>query len=185
MKDTLKDKFLYFCAPESDEDYFNNSLIFLCANDDNGSYGLIINRTVEIKLRDYFSSVSTKLEKKLNSGKIILGGPVQPMSVYVLYSNDKRFKPLLEVNDEISVSQDVNLIKAILDDDGPEEFLVSFGFTGWSKGQLENEILSGNWLITPSNKEIIFNTPNEQKINKVSKLAGFDLKTVSVNHGRS
>ena len=59
------------------------------------------------------------------------------MSVYVLYSNDKRFKPLLEVNDEISVSQDVNLIKAILDDDGPEEFLVSFGFTGWSKGQLE------------------------------------------------
>tara|TARA_B100000123_G_scaffold139832_1_gene103239 strand:+ start:540 stop:1097 length:558 start_codon:yes stop_codon:yes gene_type:complete len=185
MKDTLKDKFLYFCAPDSVEDYFNNSLIFLCANDDNGSYGLIINRTVEIKLRDYFSSVSTKLEKKLNSGKIILGGPVQPMSVYVLYSNDKRFKPLLEVNDEISVSQDVNLIKAILDDDGPEEFLVSFGFTGWSKGQLENEILSGNWLITPSNKEIIFNTPNEQKINKVSKLAGFDLKTVSVNHGSS
>ena len=107
------------------------------------------------------------------------------MSVYVLYSNDKRFKPLLEVNDEISVSQDVNLIKAILDDDGPQEFLVSFGFTGWSKGQLENEILSGNWLITPSNKEIIFNTPNEQKINKVSKLAGFDLKTVSVKHGNS
>ena len=43
MKDTLKDKFLYFCAAESDEDYFNNSLIYLCANDENGSYGLIIN----------------------------------------------------------------------------------------------------------------------------------------------
>ena len=39
MKDTLKDKFLYFCAAESDEDYFNNSLIYLCANDENGSYG--------------------------------------------------------------------------------------------------------------------------------------------------
>ena len=84
MKDTLKDKFLYFCAAESDEDYFNNSLIYLCANDENGSYGLIIKRTVEIKLKDFFSSISTKLEKKLNSGKIILGGPVQPMSVYVI-----------------------------------------------------------------------------------------------------
>ena len=81
--------------------------------------------------------------------------------------------------------QDVNLIKAILNDDGPEEFLVSFGFTGWSKGQLENEILTGNWLITPSHKDIIFSTPNDQKINKVSKLAGFDLKTVSVNYGNS
>ena len=54
MKDTLKDKFLYFCAAESDEDYFNNSLIYLCANDENGSYGLIINRTVEIILNDFF-----------------------------------------------------------------------------------------------------------------------------------
>jgi putative transcriptional regulator len=140
---------------------------------------------VEIKLTDFFSSISSKLEAKLNSGKIVLGGPVQPMSVYVLYSDDDRFKPLIKINDEISVSQDVELIKSILNDDGPETFLVSFGFTGWSEGQLETEILSGNWLITPSSKEIIFNTPNDQKINKVSKLAGFNLQTVSSNYGSS
>ena len=91
----------------------------------------------------------------------------------------------IKINDEISVSQDVELIKSILNDDGPEKFLVSFGFTGWSEGQLETEILSGNWLITPSSKEIIFNTPNDQKINKVSKLAGFNLQTVSSNYGSS
>ena len=45
MNSSLKDKFLYYCAPESDDDYFNNSLIYLCANDNKGSYGLIINRT--------------------------------------------------------------------------------------------------------------------------------------------
>ena len=45
MNNSLKDKFLYYCAPESDDDYFNNSLIYLCANDNKGSYGLIINRT--------------------------------------------------------------------------------------------------------------------------------------------
>ena len=185
MNNSLKDKFLYYCAPESDDDYFNNSLIYLCANDNQGSYGLIINRTVEIKLTDFFSSISSKLEAKLNSGKIVRGGPVQPMSVYVLYSEDDRFKPLIKINDESSVSQDVELIKSILNDDGPEKFLVSFGFTGWSEGQLETEILSGNWLITPSSKEIIFNTPNDQKINKVSKLAGFNLQTVSSNYGSS
>ena len=35
MNNSLKDKFLYYCAPESDDDYFNNSLIYLCANDNN------------------------------------------------------------------------------------------------------------------------------------------------------
>ena len=54
MNNSLKDKFLYYCAPESNDDYFNNSLIYLCANDNKGSYGLIINRTVEIKLTDFF-----------------------------------------------------------------------------------------------------------------------------------
>ena len=33
MNNSLKDKFLYYCATESDDDYFNNSLIYLFAND--------------------------------------------------------------------------------------------------------------------------------------------------------
>jgi putative transcriptional regulator len=92
---------------------------------------------------------------------------------------------MISVNDQVSLSNDLYLVKSILEDDGPENFLVSFGYTGWSAGQLEKEILNGTWLITPSDNDIIFNTPTSEKINKTSKLAGFDLTTVSSNYGNS
>ncbi len=185
MPDSLKNRFIYFCSPDSEEDYFARTLIYICENNDEGSFGIILNRSVEIRLKDFFSSANEEIEAKLNKEKIVIGGPVEPMTVYILHNKDSRFDELISINDHISLSTDLNLVKCILEDDGPENFLVSFGYTGWASGQLEREILSGSWLITPSDKDIIFNTPAVEKINKTSKLAGFDLTTVSSNYGNS
>jgi putative transcriptional regulator len=185
MSDSLKNRFIYFCSPDSEEDYFARTLIYVCENNNDGSFGIILNRSVEIRLKDFFSSANEEIEAKLNKEKIVIGGPVEPMTVYVLHNKDSIFDELISINDHISLSTDLNLIKSILEDDGPENFLVSFGYTGWSSDQLEREILSGSWLITPSDKDIIFNTPAVEKINKTSKLAGFDLTTVSSNYGNS
>lgn len=185
MSDSLKNRFIYFCSPDSEEDYFARTLIYICENNDEGSFGIILNRSVEIRLKDFFSSANEEIEAKLNKEKIVIGGPVEPMTVYILHNKDSRFDELISINDHISLSTDLNLVKCILEDDGPENFLVSFGYTGWASGQLEREILSGSWLITPSDKDIIFNTPAVEKINKTSKLAGFDLTTVSSNYGNS
>ena len=185
MNNSLKDKFLYFCNAENEEDYFSKTLIYLCESNSEGSFGIIINRTVEIRLKDFFSSASEDIEAKLNKEKIVIGGPVEPMTIYIIHTKDDRFEELISINKNLSISTDVKLIKSILDDKGPEEFLVSFGYTGWSKGQLEREILKGSWLITPADKDIIFNTPAIEKINKTSKLAGFDITTVSSNYGNS
>ena len=185
MKDSLKNRFIYFCSPESEEDYFSRTLIYICENNSEGSFGIIINRSVEIRLKDFFSSANEEIEAKLNKEKIVIGGPVEPMTVYILHNKDDRFNETISVNDQVSLSNDLYLVKSILEDDGPENFLVSFGYTGWSAGQLEKEILNGTWLITPSDNDIIFNTPTSEKINKTSKLAGFDLTTVSSNYGNS
>jgi putative transcriptional regulator len=185
MSDSLKNRFIYFCSPDSEEDYFARTLIYICENNDEGSFGIILNRSVEIRLKDFFSSANEEIEAKLNKEKIVIGGPVEPMTVYILHNKDSRFDELISINDHISLSTDLNLVKSILEDDGPENFLVSFGYTGWASGQLEREILSGSWLIIPSDKDIIFNTPAVEKINKTSKLAGFDLTTVSSNYGNS
>ena len=212
MKDSLKNRFIYFCSPENEEDYFSRTLIYICENNSEGSFGIIINRSVEIRLKDFFSSANEEIEAKLNKEKIVIGGPVEPMTVYILHNKDDRFNEMISVNDHVSLSNDLYLVKSILEDDGPENFLVSFGYTGWSAGQLEKEILSGTWLITPSDNDIIFNPrriKNSENINKLesqqleficdfetvndlddnfnktSKLAGFDLTTVSSNYGNS
>ena len=45
----LKNNFLYFSHSEDDENYFNNSLIYLCKNNAEGSFGLIINKRIQNK----------------------------------------------------------------------------------------------------------------------------------------
>ena len=67
MNNSLKDKFLYFCNAENEEDYFSKTLIYLCESNSDGSFGIIINRTVEIRLKDFFSSASEDIEAKLNN----------------------------------------------------------------------------------------------------------------------
>ena len=118
MSDSLKNRFIYFCSPDSEDDYFARTLIYVCENNNDGSFGIILNRSVEIRLKDFFSSANEEIEAKLNKEKIVIGGPVEPMTVYVLHNKDSRFDELISINDHISLSTDLNLIKSILEDDG-------------------------------------------------------------------
>ena len=63
----LKNNFLYFSHSEDDENYFNNSLIYLCKNNAEGSFGLIINKRIQIKLKDFSLQPDKELEEKLQA----------------------------------------------------------------------------------------------------------------------
>ena len=48
----LENNFLYFVKLMK-ENYFKNALIYLCKNDEEGSFGIIINKKVKINLKDF------------------------------------------------------------------------------------------------------------------------------------
>ena len=67
----------------------------------------------------------------------------------------------------------------------PDKFIFSFGYTGWGPNQLENEIAHNAWEITNANDEILFDTPNNLKINKLSEVSGFDPRIINQTQGSS
>ena len=164
----LENSFLYFCQTDEEENYFKNALIYLCKNDKEGSFGIIINKKVKINLKDFALQPDKELEAILNDDKVFLGGPVTPFSPFVLHSLEKKY-----------------VIQSILNKNFPDKFIVSFGYTGWSSGQLEKEIQQGSWVIIPANEQIIFSTKSDKKIEEASKLAGFNLNLVSSNYGKA
>ena len=83
------------------------------------------------------------------------------------------------------MSSKPDIIQSILNKNFPDKFIVSFGYTGWSPGQLEKEIQQGSWVIIPANEQIIFSTKSDKKIEEASKLAGFNLNLVSSNYGKA
>ena len=74
----LENSFLYFCQTDGEENYFKNALIYLCKNDKEGSFGIIINKKVKINLKDFALQPDKELEAILNDDKVFLGGPVTP-----------------------------------------------------------------------------------------------------------
>ena len=71
MNDSLRNKFLYYSPKEYEEkDYFADSLIYVCENNEGGSVGLIVNRSIDVQMDDNFLDVKEK--KHFNQKKTIL-----------------------------------------------------------------------------------------------------------------
>ena len=57
------------------------------------------------------------------------------------------------------------------------------GYAGWSKGQLENEIKNGDWIVQKARDDLIFETDCEKIWNNAMKSLGFNYDDLSINGG--
>ena len=69
----------------------------------------------------------------------------------------------------------INIIDDIGNGSGPNQFKFALGYAGWEKGQLEKEIENGDWLLVPSNYDLIFNTPSSKILEKLKLLIDIDI----------
>ena len=67
--------------------------------------------------------------------------------------------PTISVRDsgQISLTSNNKIIDDIKHNVGPENYKINIGYAGWDKGQLEDEIKNGDWLIKPFSQNFLFN----------------------------
>jgi len=66
------------------------------------------------------------------------------------------------------------VLEALAGGAGPKRVFVTLGYSGWSAGQLEDEISRNGWLTVQAEPGIIFDTPVEQRYDKALSLLGVD-----------
>ena len=79
------------------------------------------------------------------------------------------------ISKTISLSSNTKIINDIINGYGPNKFKLALGYAGWDKGQLEKEIENGDWLLVPSNDDLIFNTPDSEILEKIKSLIDIDI----------
>jgi len=162
-------------TPQMPDPRFQEQVIYLCAHNDEGAMGLVINNpNHEITLRDILKGASMPVpEGELPS--VYIGGPVELESGFILYSADYIGTNSLEVTSEIYLSRDTKLLVDISRGQGPEHYLFMLGYAGWGPGQLESELLDNSWLAVPGDFNILFNTPDEYKWKLAAHSFGIDI----------
>jgi putative transcriptional regulator len=84
---------------------------------------------------------------------------------------------------EMTTSKDV--LEAMSSGAGPKRVLITLGCSGWSAGQLEDEIGRNGWLTVGADPVIIFDTPVEQRYQRAVSLLGFDPRMLSNEAGHA
>lgn len=171
--------------PHVNDPIFKKSLIYICSHDKDGAMGLIINKRIsDTKLKEEADSIlkETKLHHINPKPDVYLGGPVDLNMGIILHPLDYMTKKTIKISNQIGATSDSKILKDILMGNGPSIFRLSIGYAGWSNGQLEDEFENGDWLIAPSNADIIFKIPDEKKWSYINNQLGVDINQIS-GHG--
>ena len=187
----LANQFL-IAMPGMVDETFAGTVVYLCDHTTNGAMGLVINRPTDIDLANVFDKIDLQLEiQPLAQKPVYFGGPVQTDRGFILHEQKEsdKYSSSLKVPGGLSMTTSKDVLEEVAAGAGPERFLMTLGYAGWSAGQLEDEISRNGWLNiqAPTNEmaQIIFETPNEDKYDKVLALLGIDAGFLSSEAGHA
>lgn len=170
--------------PNLTDPYFAKSVAFICTHNQDGAMGVVINRPTDMTYEILYEKINIKLENTaIAHHSVLYGGPVQLERGFVLHtSNDAtntEWDSSIIIGNQIMLTTSKDLLGAVARGTGPEKMLLTLGYAGWSKGQLEDEIAQNAWLSVEAKDpetlhKILFNTPHEEQLNATIALLGFD-----------
>jgi putative transcriptional regulator len=134
--------------------FFHRGVVLVCSHDVEGAFGLVLNRTTG---KEAGEVILADLGEKLKEEPVFLGGPVQPASLSFLHTD--QFVPQANVMQNLNVGHSMDGLMELGESYSSTQKLKIFaGYSGWSPGQLEDEMKRGSWLTHPASVELIFDT---------------------------
>ena len=163
---SVKDHFLVATEKMTD-DRFKKSVIVMLDNDEEGAWGLVINKPIgKVPLQFLVNTLQDqKNEKKeLYSVEIPIfwGGPVDEKQIYILHSMEYKNDTTKNYKD-ISITRDYKILFDIAENKGPQKYLIILGYSGWADGQLEGEMEVDHWILSELDSQIIFEEESKNK----------------------
>jgi putative transcriptional regulator len=184
----LTNQFL-IAMPGMGDDTFSGAVVYLCEHNENGALGLVINKPIDIKLKNLFQKVDLSLDSaELAEQPVFYGGPVQTERGFVLHEklgDAPVYSSTLSIPGGLEMTTSKDVLEALSHGAGPRRLLVTLGYSGWAAGQLEDELGRNGWLTVDAVPEIIFDTPVAERYDRAVSLLGFDPRMLSQEAGHA
>jgi putative transcriptional regulator len=188
----LTNQFL-IAMPGMGDGTFAGTVVYLCEHTEKGALGLVINKPIDIKLRNLFEKVDLTLDREdLADEPVYFGGPVQTERGFVLHERlagdgeaGSPYNSTLQIPGGLEMTTSKDVLEAMSHGAGPKRVLVTLGYSGWGAGQLEDEIGRNGWITVDAEPGIIFDTPVEQRYDKALSLLGIDPRMLSQEAGHA
>lgn len=155
--------------------FFARTVVLICQHNEEGAFGLIINRATE---RKFSEVVTAEMPESLKDQPLFIGGPVQPAAMSYLHSD--AFLPDANVMAGLSLGHSLEELLDLGGDYSPTRKVKTFaGYAGWAPGQLEGEMKRKAWLTHPASLDLIFDPEPEKLWQKILRSKGWKYRLIS------
>lgn len=161
--------------PFVDDDFFSRSVILICDHKEDGSFGFVLNNYIE-------QPISEILEEFPNfDTKISLGGPVETNLLFFIHTKPHLIDNSVEILPNLYMGGEFKQVVELIKEGKISNHDIKFflGYSGWEKGQLDNEINLNSWFVANVGSDTIMSYHNEDMWQKVLEGMGEKHKVVA------
>lgn len=157
---------ILLATPSIPGNYLQKSMIYICAHDNYGAMGVIINKLIpNVNICKALKKLRI-LDQGIKNIDIHFGGLEEPDRCFVFHSDDYMFADSTIISDNIALTINSDIIQVITSKNTPKRKMLCCGCCLWESKQLEQEIAAGYWVPIEADEALMFGNP---KVDKWSK----------------
>ena len=134
------------------EPYFKRSVVLVTEHNEDGSFGLIINKPIKMTFNQALPN-APEFDTTLS-----LGGPVSKETLHFLHRLGDKIPGSKTVSKGLYWGGDFDQVMGMMMDGSldAKDIRMFVGYAGWSAGQLDSELKLNSWIIEKANASMVF-----------------------------
>jgi putative transcriptional regulator len=131
---------------------FSRSVVLLCNHDADGTVGFVLNKPYHKKLGELLPDM-----EQCNM-PVYYGGPVQTNSLHFIHNMPHKIVDSQKIADGIYWGGNFEQLLILMATQEIDEKNIQFfiGYSGWSSGQLDEELAEKSWLVAKATSSFVF-----------------------------
>jgi len=159
----------------TDDAYFGRTVLMIAEHNKDGSVGFVINKAIEPKMNELIVDFPTF------EGIVYYGGPVATDTIHYLHNVPLLLEDSIHVKEDLYWGGDFNRVKILVKEGllTPDNIRFYVGYSGWTKGQLEDELKARSWVVSDISTKEIFKEQNDELWQEVLHNMGENYAVIS------
>jgi putative transcriptional regulator len=137
---------------------FKRSAVLLCEHNEEGSLGFIMNKPLNMQINELIEDFPEF------ESEVFFGGPVQTDTIHYVHNVGDLLEESVPVVDGVYWGGNFEKLKFLVDSQLilPHNIRFFVGYSGWSEGQLMDEMTYGSWVLADMHANYLFKSKPKQ-----------------------
>lgn len=144
---------LLLSDPFLPDENFKRTVVLLCEhNNEEGSFGFVVNRPMGVKVYEAVEGFP------VFDAPLYMGGPVEHNTLHYLHTLGDRLPESIQVVEGLWWGGNYEILQILVESQQitPADIRLFVGYSGWSAGQLADELTEKSWIVTQGSADHIF-----------------------------